>query len=87
MPSSLKKVVKGHCLVAIGPLKGLTALVFVKAHLLEVLDLVVNSQFTGVVLGPLGGLSVELFKIVLEHLGDDRILRIIWLRGTQECLE
>jgi len=52
-----------------------------------VLHLIVHGDLAGVVLRPFRSLPVECLQIVLVHLGDDRILGIIWLGGAQQGLE
>lgn len=75
--SSLKEVVQSNGLVAIGAFQSLAALACLKAHLHQVVDLVVHSDFLGVVLCPLSSLSVELIDVVFVHLSNNRILWII----------
>ena len=74
---SLKQVIEGNSLVAIGAFKCFTALVLCESHLHQVLYLVVHSDFTGVVLGPFGGFSIELVDVIFVHLSHYGILRII----------
>ena len=78
---SLKQVIKGNSLVAIGAFKCFTAHIFGEAHLGQVLDLVIHGDLTRIILGPLSSFSVEGLQVVLIHLSHNRILRIIYSKG------
>lgn len=84
---SLEQVVKGDSLISICSIEGLTALRRLEAHLHQVLHLIVHRDLTCIVLRPLGSLPVKCLQIVFVHLGDDRILRVIWLWGAQQGLK
>jgi len=84
---SLEKIVKGNGLVAISAFECFAALGGLKAHLHKVVHFVFYGDLFGVVLGPLSRFPVELFQVVLVHLGNHGVLRVIRLRGTKERLK
>jgi len=83
---SLKQVVEGDSLVSISAFECFATLLCSEAHLSQMLDLVIKSNFTRVVLGPLRCFSVKLLQVILEHLRDDCILGIIRFRGAEKRL-
>jgi len=74
---SLEQVVQSHILVSICSFQGLAALCLGESHLHQVLHFVVHGDLFGVVRGPLSSLLVELLDVVLEHLCDHGVLRVI----------